>query len=486
MKKIILGILVFLILLISFIVIKAATFSSKQLKVEPVAGASIDQQKAVHNLSSALQLKTISNQDPAKNDTQQFKLLHQLLETSFPGVHANLVKEGVNEFSLLYTWKGTDSNLRPIILLGHMDVVPIAEGTNQDWTHPPFSGRITDEFVWGRGAMDYKIGVTGMLEAVEGLLESGFRPKRTVYLAFGHDEEVGGIEGAREIAKLLKSRSIKAEWILDEGSIVISAMMPGISGEVALPGIAEKGYMTLELTVKTEGGHSSMPPVGTAIGVLASAIHNLERNRFPVKYEGVVVDMFEYAAPEMPFGMKLLFANKWLLKPVITGQLKKVAAMNAMLRTTIAPTIFKAGTKENVLPQQARAMVNFRLYPGDSPEYVIKHVTRAINDSRVKIGQSKHAAMKASAVTDIGGESFTNLQKTIHQIFPDAVVAPYLVVAGTDTRHYGEISDNIFRFLPLSFVKEDIKRFHGTNERVGIKNYIRAIQFYSQMIRNSN
>lgn len=486
MKKIILGILVFLILFISFIVIKAATFSSKQLKVEPVAGTSIDQQKAIQNLSSALQLKTISNQDPAENDTQQLKLLHKLLETSFPGVHANLVKEVVNEFSLLYTWKGTDSGLRPIILLGHMDVVPIAEGTFQDWTHPPFSGRIADDFVWGRGAMDYKVGVTGMLEAVEGLLENGFRPKRTVYLAFGHDEEVGGLEGAREIAKLLKSRGIKAEWILDEGGMVISAIMPGISGEVALPGIAEKGYMTLELTVKTEGGHSSMPPAETAIGVLASAIHNLERNRFPVKYEGVVVEMFEYAAPEMPFGMKLLFANKWLLKQIIISQLKKVPSMNAMLRTTIAPTIIKAGTKENVLPQQAMAMVNFRLYPGDSPEYVIKHVTRAINDSRVKISQSKHAAMEASAVTDINGESFTNLQKTIHQIFPDAVVAPFLMVAGTDTRHYAEISDNIFRFLPLSFGKEDLKRLHGTNERIGVKNYIRAIQFYIQIIRNSN
>jgi len=485
MKKIILGILVFLILVISFIVLKAVTFSSKQLKVEPVAGASIDRQKAVHNLSRALQLKTISNQDPAKNDTQQFRLLHKLLETSFPGVHASLVKEVVNEFSLLYTWKGADSGLRPIILLGHMDVVPIAEGTNQDWTHPPFSGRITEEFIWGRGAMDYKIGVTGMLEAVEGLLKNGFRPKRTVYLAFGHDEEVDGSEGAREIAKLLKSRGVKAEWILDEGGMVISAIMPGISGEVALPGIAEKGYLTLELTVKTEGGHSSMPPAETAIGILVSAIHNLERNRFPVKYEGVVVDMFRYAAPEMPFEMKLLFANKWLLKPVIKGQLKKVPSMNALLRTTIAPTIFKAGTKENVLPQQAAAMVNFRLYPGDSLEYVIKYVTRTINDSRVKISQSKHMANEASTVSDIGGESFAKLQKSIHQIFPAAVVAPFLMVAGTDTKHYGEISENIFRFLPISIGREDLKRTHGTNERISIKNYIRAIQFYTQMIRNS-
>jgi len=484
MKKIILGILAVLFLFVSIIVIKAATFSSKQLKVEPVTRISIDKQKAIQNLSSALQLKTVSNQDSAKNDTQQFKLLHQLLERSFPGVHANLVKEVVNEFSLLYTWKGTDSGLKPIILLGHMDVVPIAAGTNQDWTHPPFSGRIADGFVWGRGAMDYKVGVTGMLEAVEGLLEKGFRPKRTVYLAFGHDEEVGGPEGAREIAKLLKSRGIKAEWVLDEGGMVISAIMPGISGAVALPGIAEKGYMMLELTVKTEGGHSSMPPAETTIGVLASAIHNLERNRFPVKYEGVVADMFAYAAPEMTFGMKLLFANAWLLKPIITGQLKKIPSMNAMLRTTIAPTIIKAGTKENVLPQQARAMVNFRLYPGDSPEYVIEHVTGAINDPRVKISRSKHAATKASAVTDIGGKSFANLQKTIHQIFPEAVVAPFLMVAGTDTKHYAGISDHIFRFLPISIGKEDLKRVHGTNERIGVKNYIRAIQFYSQLIRN--
>ncbi|MBW1846680.1 MAG: M20 family peptidase [Deltaproteobacteria bacterium] len=486
MKKTVLLIFLCIVLLICVMLVKTATFKSKQIEIQSEEGVEVNIEKAAASLSRAIQLKTISHQDPAEFDLSQFKALIHLLEKSFPKVHASLKKEIVGDASLLYTWKGNDSNLKPIILMAHTDVVPIAPGTTKDWTHPPFSGKIADGFIWGRGAVDYKVGVLGMLEAVEALLTEGFEPKRTVYLAFGHDEEVGGSRGAGAIAKLLKTRGVKAEWILDEGALIISGVIPGISNPVALLGLAEKGYVTLELSVETDGGHSSMPPKDTAIGILSSAIHNLERNQFPAKYEGLIMEMFEYAGPEMPFGMKLLFANKWLLTTVIKGQFQKVSSMNAMLRTTIAPTIINAGTKENVLPQRAKALVNFRLYPGDSIEYVIDHVTKSINDPRIKIEKTAHAGRAASPVTDIHTDNFSLLHKTVRQIFPDVIVTPFLVVGGTDTKHYVEISENIFRFLPLRFEKTDIKRVHGTNERIKIEHYEESVKFYAQMIKNAN
>ena len=188
----------------------------------------------------------------------------------------------------------------------------------------------------------------------------------------------------------------------------------------------------------------------------------------------------------MPFGMRFLLANEWLFGPLIKNQLKKSKAMNAMIRTTIAPTIIEAGSKENVLPQIARAKVNFRLYPGDSIEYVINHVKKAIDDPRVHVSPSDHEWNEASSVSDVNSKSFMVLQRTISQMFPDSIVAPFLMVAGTDTKHYADISDNIFRFLPMRLTSEDLKRIHGKNERISLKNYEEIIKFYMQMIRNSN
>jgi carboxypeptidase PM20D1 len=202
--------------------------------------------------------------------------------------------------------------------------------------------------------------------------------------------------------------------------------------------------------------------------------------------EGPGMQMFDYVGPEMPFGMKLLFANRWLFSPLIKSELEKTNFMNASIRTTIAPTIFNAGTKENVLPQKATAMVNFRLFPGDSVEYVIDHVKKAIDDPRVMVVPSSHHPQEASAVSAINQEGYQMVQQTIRQVFPQSIVAPYLVVAGTDTKHYEDISDSIYRFIPMKFTSDDLGRIHGTNERLGVNNLEEMIKFYIQLIRNSN
>ena len=486
MKKILLSILLCVVVLCSVVLIKTFSFTSKQVDAEPMASITIDKQRAARNLSQAIQFKTISSQDPAKFDPEPFMAFHKFLANAFPRIQHQLQKEVINKYSLLYTWKGSDESLKPVILMAHIDVVPVSYGTGGDWTYPPFSGKIADGYIWGRGSLDDKGCLLAVMEAVETLLAQGYTPRRTVYLAFGHDEEIGGGDGAAHIAKSLESRNVQAEWVMDEGAVIAMGLVPGVTQPVSLIGIAEKGYMTLVLTVEQAGGHSSMPPPQSAVGILSSAIHNLQDNPFPAKMEGPGMLMFDYVGPEMPFGMKLLFANRWLFSPLIKSELEKANSMNASIRTTIAPTIFNAGTKENVLPQKATAMVNLRLFPGDSVEYVIEHVKDAIDDPRVMVSPSSHHPQEASAVSDIATDGYQMLQQTIRQVFPQSIVAPFLVLGGTDTKHYEGVSNNIYRFIPMRFTSEDLGRIHGTNERLGINNLEEMIKFYIQLIRNSN
>jgi carboxypeptidase PM20D1 len=440
---------------------------------------------AAENLSRALQFQTISFQDASAVDAGTFLAFHAFLEKTFPLIHQRLTREVVGDLGLVYTWKGADPAAKPIILLAHMDVVPIAPGTLPDWTYPPFEGRIADGFIWGRGSMDCKGILMAIMESVEGLLAQGYQPRRTVYLCFGHDEEVGGWRGAAKIAALLKSRGVTAEFVIDEGGMIVDGKVMGIAKPLAMIGIAEKGYLSLELTVKTAGGHSSMPPRETAIGILAAAITRLQANPFPAKIGGVSALTMERLAPEMPSALRFALKNRWLFGPVIEQKLAQNAATDAMIRTTTAPTIIAAGTKENVLPQEARAVVNFRLLPGDRVADVIARVNKTIADPRVAVA-TIGVANEASSISSIDSPGFKILERTITDLFPETVIAPYLVLGGTDSRLYEPICDSIFRFAPMRIGPEDQERAHGTNERIGVANYHELIAFYTRLIRNSD
>ncbi|RPI96521.1 MAG: M20/M25/M40 family metallo-hydrolase, partial [Spirochaetales bacterium] len=398
--------------------------------------------------------------------------------------HKTLTREIISKYSLLYTWEGTDPNRKPILLLGHIDVVPVESGTEKDWTHPPFSGAIADGYVWGRGTLDIKLNVMGILEAVEHLLAAGFRPRQTIYLAFGHDEEVGGRNGAKKIAALLKEREVSPDYTLDEGGCVIEGAIAGLSAPAALIGIAEKGYLSLEFSVEGEGGHSSMPPRQTAAGILCAAIAKLEKNQFPTRIEGAALQMFRFLGPEMSFTNRLILGNMWLLGGVLKSQLLKSSTMAAAIRTTTAPTMLQGSVKENILPMMATAVVNYRILPGDTMESVIKRAEKIISDSRVKI-HALEGGSDPSPVSDTESASFSTLQKTIHQLFPGAIVSPYLVLGATDSRYYTGVSVNVYRFTPLSLKNEDLKRMHGTNERISVANYEQVVQFFIQLIKNS-
>ncbi len=484
-KRLFLVVLAALIVVAGVVLVRAATVTSKQAAVTPAPRVEIDLDAAVQRLSKAVTFKTVSYQDPAQSDAAAFEGMHAFMAEAYPKAHAALKLEKVGAQSLLYTWAGSDASLNPILLMAHQDVVPVVPGTEANWEQDAFSGAVKDGFIWGRGTLDDKVSVFGILEAVETLLAEGSQPKRTVLLFFGHDEEVGGAHGAAEGAKLLAARGVKAEFVLDEGGAIVSKAMPGVSAPVATIGVAEKGYMTVKLTAKVDGGHSSMPPRDSAIGLLAQSIVRLNEHQMPGGIEGLSADMLDYIGPEMSFGMKAVVANRWLFSPLLERQFAGSPVMNAFIRTTTAPTIISGGAKDNVLPPEATVSINFRILPGDTVLGVLEHIKSVVADERVVIEPNLETAVEASKVSPSSGPAFDLIARSVREVAPGVVTTPYLVLGETDSRHFEPISDNIYRFLPITIESDDLKRIHGTNERLGVEAYGTVIRFYHRLIENA-
>jgi carboxypeptidase PM20D1 len=366
-----------------------------------------------------------------------------------------------------------------------MDVVPVEPGTKEQWEQDPFGGQIVNGSIWGRGAIDNKSTVVGILEAVEMLLHDGFTPARTVYLAFGHDEEVGGTEGARAIAALLKRRGVDLDMVLDEGGVIGDGILAGITQPVALVGIAEKGFVTVEFSARVPGGHSSLPPAESAVGIIGAAISRLERHPLPAQLSGPTRQLFDRIGPQFVGMQRAVFANLWLTRPLVVRRLQATPATNAMVRTTMAPTVFQGGTKDNVLPSYARALVNCRILPGETIATVVAHVRRVVDDDRVAVRIAGRFSAEPSAVSPVDSQSYRMLERSIRSVTEGALVAPYLVVVVTDSRYFAELSRNVFRFQPLRLTSQDLARMHGTNERIGIREYQMAIRTYRQLLVNS-
>ena len=489
-RRILAGLGAVLLVVVAVVVIRTVLYGGVLSPLpSPVDGLAIDGAAAAQRLAGAVRIRTVTRTEAPILDPATFDALHRYLRTEFPLAHTRLSTETVAGHSLLFTWTGRNTEKRPILLMAHQDVVPVEPEALAGWTHPPFDGVIKDGYIWGRGTLDVKQGVVGILEAVEGLLKAGFQPERTVYLAFGHDEEVSG-NGAKAIANLLESRGVKLAFVVDEGGVLTKGIVPGVDGWVALIGIAEKGYVSLSLTAKGEGGHSSMPPKQTAVGILASAVATLEANPFPARTEGSK-KFFDAVGPHMPFMQRMVFANLWLFEPLLINILSQKPSTNASIRTTTAATIFRAGVKDNLLPKRAEAIVNFRIIPGETPQTVKEHVESLVDDDRITVDYlSKNGTAILSAPSSYSStedEGFVALSKTIRQVAQDEslVVAPYLVVGGTDARHYARVAQNAYRFLFNRFGPEDLKRVHGTDERISVENYAETVRFYAAFVRRA-
>ncbi len=472
------------VLLAGVLAYNTLTNPSRQIDVAAIPRAAVDEDAVSKRLAVAIQLQTIAEvADPDKN-ADAFRGILAHIEANYPAFGAALKREVVANYSLLFTWEGSDPNAKPIALLAHQDVVPIAPGTEGDWDVPPFAGVIKDGFIWGRGSWDDKGNLFAMVEAAEQLAKQGFKPKRTIYFAFGADEEISGKRGATAMAKLLQSRGVKLDFILDEGLLITDGIIKGVDQPVAVIGVAEKGYVTLDVSATATPGHSSLPPKETAIGQVSKALVRLEKKPFPSAIQGVMRDTLETAAPHMALFNRVVLSNLWLLEPVVRKQLEQIPTTAAAIRTTTALTIFNAGNKENVLPGKADATVNFRLLPGDTEASVLDHVRGAIANDKITV-TPHDGNTNPPPVSRTDADSYRLLNRTIREIFPDVLVAPGLMVAATDSRNYLNVTDTIYRFTPVRATVEDLKRFHGTNERLSVSNYADMIRFYGWLLQNT-
>ena len=476
--------------LVGVLVVLAAVVAIRTITYKPPVGAdlaqvklappiTIDTARAAEHLAQAVRFQTVSHQDKADDQPAEWDKLHAWLQTTYPAIHAATTREVIADHTLVYTWTGSDPSLAPIVLMAHQDVVPVTPGTEKDWKHPPFDGLIADGAVWGRGAIDDKGSLVTLFEGAEALAAKGFKPRRTVIIVSSHDEEVRG-QGARAAAALLKSRGITAEFVLDEGMAII-ADNPITGGPVAVIGVAEKGYGTMQVIAKAAGGHSSAPPADSGgVAILARALVAITDAQFPMKLDGPGAGMLQVLAPKGSWMTRMALANRWLFEPLIIKQTAASPAGAALLHTTIAPTMLRGSPKENVLPQDAAAWINYRIAPGDTAAGVLAHTKTAAGDLPVDIAWSK-TPDEPSPVSSTSSEGW----KAIAALAGDmakAPVAPGLVTAGTDSRYLQGVAKDVYRFQPMKFSLKDTQMIHGTNEHMTLENLDLAVQFYARLI----
>ena len=480
-----------LLLLLAALLVVLGVALSRALLLEPqpqgirqAPALEVDQRRVLERLGAALRIRSIATREEDAVAEARLRAMMDFVEERFRSLQAHCAFER-HRRSLVIRWTGSDATLDPLLLLAHLDVVPVDPATAADWRFPPFDGEVSAGYVWGRGALDDKSSALAMLEAIEHLALAGFRPTRGVVVALGCDEEIGGEGGAAAQARRFEAAGLTPFLVLDEGYGVLEGIVDVVPAPIAGVGVAEKGYLTVELRVAAAGGHASMPEPQSALGVLAAGLAALEAEPLPARLDGASAAFFDALAAEMPFGPKVLFANRWLTEPVLRGLLEAEPSTAALLRTTTAVTQANAGVAENVLPQSATATVNFRVHPRDSVADVVAHVVRVIDDERVEVRQLD-GAREPTPTSPSEGEAWDLLADTIRECYEGVVVAPALVLGGTDARHYQDLSANVYRFNGVRLGPEDLARIHGANERIATKNYIEMIRFYARLIENAS
>jgi carboxypeptidase PM20D1 len=476
-KRFLYGCLFALLILAAVLVFNTWRYTKSIPSYPAVAITGISDSAAIH-LGEAIRIKTISFGDTLPVDTTEFNKFRSFLETTYPTVHRQLPRMIFSEFSYVYTWKGKDSTLQPLVIMAHMDVVPVEAIAEKKWSVPSFSGLIKEDTVWGRGAVDDKASAIAIFEAAEQLLKENVQPQQTIYLCFGHDEEIAGKRGAAKISAWFKQQNIRPQLVLDEGGQVDTEHFKDLKRPVAVIGVGEKGYVNIDLTVEIAGGHSSMPIKETAIDVLNKAIEKIRAKQMPARITPPVAELFSRIGPGGSYMNRMALSNQWLFKPMLISQLEKTKESNAMIHTTLVPTIVKAGIKDNVIPSVAKATFNSRTLPGESSDDVINFVKQAINDDRVDVQKQTISLMEPSALTATDNAMFKKLEAIVYKTVPDAVVSPYLMIGATDSRYFRPFSNAVLNFIPM----QNARGFHGIDERIPVSDLKRIIFFYKMLM----
>lgn len=470
-------VLAFILIILVIVLFRTIRFKAKDYP-EMKKSHEIDEKRIVESLSKMIQFKTVSNIDKSKEDPKTFISFRDFIKSRYPHIMEVATYE-VIERGMLFKIPG-ESSTYPVVLMSHYDVVPVQEG----WKDDAFSGTISGTHVYGRGTLDTKSTLNAVMESVEYLLTKGKTFKNDLYLAFSGDEEIFGLS-APCIVKTLKERGIHPYLVLDEGGAIVSKMFPGVKEKAAVVGIAEKGFMNVKLTAYSKGGHASTPPKHTPLTDLAKAIKKLNNHpSFKLKMTHPVKQLFKTLAPHSSsFGIKMLFANLWLFMPLV----KLIAKMSggeflSMFKTTQAFTLAEGSQAINVLPTEATIGVNYRLRPGESSTVVLKRVERIIKNRNIKV---EAIAISEATPVSMVDDAFALVKRAINQTWPEVIVAPYLMVATTDSRHYHEICEHVYKFSPMDVSKADLAKIHGYDEDISIDNVIHGVNFYINLLEQS-
>lgn len=484
LRRMLFAVLAAAVMLVAIVAVRTLTWrppTADLATVELAPAVEVDLERAAAHLAAAIRIRTVSHQDAADDDRAEWQRLHDWLQQTYPAAHAAMTREVVAGHTLLYTWTGRDPQRPAIVMMAHHDVVPVTPGTEGDWRHPPFAGTVGEGAVWGRGAIDNKGSLVALFEAIESLAARGFVPARTLIVVSGHDEEAGG-KGAAAVAALLESRGVRAEFVLDEGMLVIDGL-PIASRPVALIGIGEKGYATLKVTAPAPGGHSSAPPPETGVETLARAVLAIAAHDFAPRFAGPAADMVRALAGEASWTVRMAVANEWLFGPLLVRQLSATPASAATLHTTIAPTMLRGSPKENVLPQDASAWINYRIAPGNTSAEVMARAQQATAGLDVSLAW-EGAAYDPPPVSATDSAAYALLAALAADV-TQAPVAPALVVATTDSRHMTRIADAIYRFQPVTLALDETPMIHGTDERLALEDLRRMVEFYTRLVETA-
>lgn len=466
-----------LILLVAVILIRTLRFKPAPVPKEQAEEIELNREKIVADMVDMIRCKTISNRDDSKTDWAEFGKFRILLNERFPKVRAACHIELISKSGILYHLPGKSSE-KPSVCMAHYDVVPVEES---GWSKPAFEGVVEDGCIWGRGTLDTKGTLCGLMEALELLLAEGYVPENDLYLSFSGEEEVDGISCA-EIVSYLEKKGVKPAIVLDEGGAVVDHVFPGVPGQCAMIGIAEKGGVNLDFTLESEGGHASTPPAHTILGQLSEAVTRIENNPFPYQMTKPAAEMFDTLGRHSTFLYRMIFANLWCFSPVLNLISRKTGGeLNAMLRTTVAVTCMEGSKAYNVLPPKASFGINMRLLGRDTVESAVAYLKKIIRNDKINISVVSAMSPSPDSVTDC--EEWEKLRKAVRQTWPEALVSPYLMMACSDSRNYCRISNRVYRFSAMYLSKEERAMIHGNNERIPIDTLLTTVKFYIRLLK---
>lgn len=465
------------LLFILALVVRTVQFKPHEQEAVKIEEVAVNEEKIVNDMVAMIQCKTVSHMDESLTDWKEFEKFQALLAERFPLVHEKATLEKIGKTGLLYCIKGKSSE-KPSVCMSHYDVVPIEE---EGWVKPAFEGVVEDGVIWGRGTLDTKGTLLGVMEAAEQLLAEGYVPENDLYFSFSGEEEISG-NSCPDIVDYLAGRNIIPAIVVDEGGAVVENVFPGVPGECALIGIAEKGGVDLKFSMESEGGHASTPPVHTILGQLSQAVVDIEAHPFKRQLSKPVAEMFDTLGRHSTFLYRMIFANLWCFEPVLDMICKKSGGeLNAMMRTTVAVTKMEGSKAYNVLPPKASFGINMRLIGTDTMESAIQYLKGVIKNDKIKVEVVE--GMNPSICSDTSCEEWGKLKNAIQQTWPEAIVSPYLMMACSDSRHYCRITDRVYRFSAMHMSKEERAMIHGNNERVPIETLITTVQFYVRLMK---